>query len=496
MRITIKKIGIFISVLGILFLGSCKKEEKPPFNPDDGNEEENEQGIDFSKLTDTYYDVADADKYYSWGMHNVHDPVIRKFGEFYYSYSTDVGYGINVRLGLQIRKSKNLVEWTYVGWVFDFLPPKGADYIRSIDATPNNSLWAPSVIEANGEYRLYYSLASDVGLKSCIGLATSNDPVHGWKEVDIVVATDGSSTQTNAIDPSVIITPEGEHWMMYGSSWDGIYILQLDPATGLAINPGDRGKRIAHRAFTGNTINGNIEGPEVIYNEQQGMYYVFIAYDWLSTKYNIRVGRSENVEGPYYDMFGKDLYGHEDNFPMITAPYKFNGHAGWQGVSHCTIFEEDGQYFVSHQGRPGNDFYCMNMMTREIFWTKDGWPVASPERYALQKNSTLEPSGIVGKWEMIDFDYEIVPGFDKEQTSPNFQDSEELVLNENGSINSSETDHWTYEHPWLTLNKEGRSVNVHVSVGRDWEKSIDSTLVFTGNNIDGMPLWGKKLINE
>ena len=48
---------------------------------------------------------------------------------------------------------------------------------------------------------------------------------------------------TNAIDPTVVIDKTGNHYLYYGSAWDGFYILELDPATGLAKNPGTKGKR-------------------------------------------------------------------------------------------------------------------------------------------------------------------------------------------------------------------------------------------------------------
>src|SRR6185312_14567288 len=124
----------------------------------------------------------------------------------------------------------------------------------------------------------------------------------------IVVISKGDATiQTNAIDPTVIVTPQGEHWLYYGSAWDGIYILKLNAATGLAAVPGDKGTRIAQRGFTGGSINGNIEGPEIIYNGTQNKYYLFIAYDWLETKYNVRVGRGDNARGPFYDFNSIDI---------------------------------------------------------------------------------------------------------------------------------------------------------------------------------------------
>src|SRR5215831_12765320 len=84
--------------------------------------------FDINSINDTYASIAPFTFYNQWSVYNVHDPSIKKFGDTYYCYSTDVGYGITVRSGIQIRKSKDLVEWTFVGWVFDNLPAMGAAY--------------------------------------------------------------------------------------------------------------------------------------------------------------------------------------------------------------------------------------------------------------------------------------------------------------------------------------------------------------------------------
>jgi arabinan endo-1,5-alpha-L-arabinosidase len=63
-----------------------------------------------------------------------------------------------------------------------------------------------------------------------------------------------------------VITPAGDQYMYYGSGWDGIYVLKINAATGLAATSGDKGVRIANRGFTNGVYNGNIEGPEVIFN--------------------------------------------------------------------------------------------------------------------------------------------------------------------------------------------------------------------------------------
>ncbi len=485
---------IYIGIIGIaLSLTACEDDvnsEDDDTGEDDTKTEEVEE-IDFSALGDSYDDMAAESYAFSWGVHNVHDPMIRKVGDYWYCYSTDVGYGISVSSGCQIRRSKNLVEWDYKGHVFDDLPEKGSYWLENTAGTTVvDAIWAPAFYTYNGENRLYYSLPGDGVWTGVIGLATSTSPTSGFEEVDILVGSTGySATTTNGIDPSVVVTPSNEHWMVYGSG-SYIRIVQLDPETGLVLTNNDKGTAIAYRGYTNGVINGNIEGPEIVYNEDLGYYYLFIAYDALGTKYNTRVGRSTNVEGPYTDWFGETLVDSTDNFPMVTAPYGFKGHGGYQGVSHCTVFQDDstGQFYYASQARPASNAYFMNLHVRQLFWTEDGWPMASPERYAGLDLADIPESGIAGDWELIDFEYETVPGYT--QDDPDIQKSSYVEFNEDGTIGSSGT--WSFSDPWLTLTIDGVTTKAYVAVGRDWENSVDSTIVFTGIASDGMPWWGKK----
>jgi arabinan endo-1,5-alpha-L-arabinosidase len=476
---------------------SCKKDETVVNDPPDNNDSIPE--FDISTITDTYPHVASVDMIYSWGPYNVHDPSIIKTGDTYYCYSTDVAYGSEVRPGIQIRSSKDLIQWGFVGWVFDELPSKCKSFIQSKGGNPNNGLWAPYIMKVDNEYRLYYSLASDLPRLSVIGLATASSPIGPWTETGIVVTSlNNADIHTNAIDPSVLVDKSGNHWMYYGSSWDGIYIMELNTVTGLAKMSGDKGVRIAHRGFTGNTINGNIEGAEIIYNPEFDMYYLFIAYDWLETKYNVRVSRSSSPEGPFLDFDGADINDYQDNGPMILAPYKFVGHSGWQGVSHPTVFDDgNGQFFIAHQGRPGEDHYYMVLHNREIHWTADGWPLVSPERYAGVDNESVTSEDITGDYERIVLGYNIVPGFAETQVSPDFQTSENFSFNGDGTCDNEGSSSWEYESPWITLHRNnGITEKIYVERGRDWENNIKSTIIMTGIDDAGRTIFYKKIENN
>lgn len=485
------KISFLLLVSGMLL--SCSKDNDVPAKGSD-SVVVTTPVFDVNSINDTYADVAPFDYYYKWGPYNVHDPSIIKDGDYFYCYSTDVGFGIDVRPGLQVRKSKDLVNWKFVGWVFSALPKMGSDFISNNGGTPFNSLWAPYVLKVGTEYRLYYSLSSAKPRLSVIGLATASTPNGPWTEKGLVVTSlDNAAIQTNAIDPTVLVTTTGDHWLYYGSAWDGIYILKLNSTTGLANTIGDKGKRIAARGFTDGKVNGNLEGSEIIYNTVQNKYYLFMAYDWLQTKYNVRVGKSDSPEGPFVDYQGVDLNVEQDHGPMIIAPYQFKGHGGWQGTSHCSVFQDNGQYYIAHQGRPSINSYYMDLHVRKLFWTSDGWPVASPERYAATAQTTVTKEELAGTWEKIVLDYKVVPGYADEQVSPDLQVAADFILNADGTIGSNAANTWTYKSPWIKFNWNGlASDSVYVERGRDWENKKAASLIFTGLDSEGTAVWGKK----
>src|SRR4051794_14294168 len=62
--------------------------------------------FDINSIGDTYGSIAPFAYHDKWASYNVHDPSIKKFGDYYYCYSTDVGFGLdgsNLPAGLQVR---------------------------------------------------------------------------------------------------------------------------------------------------------------------------------------------------------------------------------------------------------------------------------------------------------------------------------------------------------------------------------------------------------
>ena len=60
-----------------------------------------------------FYNIAGNDTRY-WGAANTHDPAIIKEGDTYYAFSTDANFGVTSQKGIHIRKSNDLIKWSFV----------------------------------------------------------------------------------------------------------------------------------------------------------------------------------------------------------------------------------------------------------------------------------------------------------------------------------------------------------------------------------------------
>lgn len=456
-----------------------------------------------TNYTDDYSAVVPVSQRDKWGAANVHDPSVIATDSFYYAYSTDAIYiphGTNINPEevptghIQIRKSKDLVNWQFVGWALPSIPADAVTHIHSYtNGKGADGIWAPYILQYGNIYRLYYSVSSFGTNSSYIGLAIAQSPEGPWEDVGCVVKTNPESAM-NAIDPSIVTTPEGRQWMHYGSYFGGLYCVELDVTSGFTKTQGDLGQMVATRAEKKDKI---IEAPEIIYNPELKKYFLFVSYDPLFTHYNLRVGRSDSPNGPFYDMFGNNMADTTNNYPILTHSYKFKGHPGWSGNAHCSVINDNGKYYLFHQGRLAPDNLMMVMHTREIHWLPNGWPTISPERYAGVPSRTITKEDIAGEWEVIElkelndnvklWQGQIPPGGwtygDKE-----FNLSQTVVFSTNLSTSHPTLGQWKLQDDILTLN----NTPCKVFAGWDWENNR-TTVLFSGIMENGSSIWGKKV---
>ena len=488
---------------------------------------------------DDYTSISAWSNRDQWNLSNVHDPsVVLAEDGYYYMYQTDASYGNAHTEGGHFhgRRSKNLVDWEYLGGTMQSLPdwviPKLNEIRQEMglsEVTPNTDdfgYWAPCVRKVrNGLYRMYYSIVCPGTLdgdgtwseRAFIGLMENDNPANndGWvdkgyvitnasdKGLNYNVAADNWANcyyKWNAIDPSYIITEDGKHYLVYGSWHSGIALVELDGETGKVKaelpNPwGDSddiaayGKLIATREM-GNRWQAS-EGPEVIYHD--GYYYLFLAYDALDIPYNTRVARAANIEGPYLGMDGTDVTNSGgDILPVVTHPYKFSSGYGWVGISHCCVFDDgNGNWFFASQGRfpanvGGNAYSNAIMMghVRSIRWTKEGWPLVMPERYGAVPQVEITEEELIGDWEHIDLSY----SYGNQKTSNKMTLSADHTVTEGTWSGAT----WEYDSNDRIL-KFSNGVEVYLQRETDWEASPRThTIVYAGYGSNCKTYWGKK----
>jgi arabinan endo-1,5-alpha-L-arabinosidase len=259
------------------------------------------------------------------------------------------------------------VKWERGPDVFKTAP----EWIAS--AVPGNrrmSYWAPDIMKIGGRYLLYYAVSTIGKMTSAIGLATNatldpKDPAYHWVDEGIVVQTKEGGNY-NAIDPAVFQDTDGSLWLSFGSYWSGIKLIQLDPKTGKRIAPDS--------PLYSTAYNESIEASYLCKHDQY--YYLFV--NWGSccrgpeSTYNIRIGRSAKVTGPYLDKAGVDMLhsGGSVFLPTSNGPLIGPGHAGTLTAEGKTWFTSDFEGDVRMDGKA-------TLAIMPLQWNADGWPEAT-----------------------------------------------------------------------------------------------------------------------
>ena len=223
-----------------------------------------------------------------------------------------------------VRKSKDLIHWDWVGYALDDVPKEAAAW------TGATNLWAPDIKKIGDTFYLYYAASTFGSNRSFIWVSTSASPEGPWTDQGVVIQT-GEGDEPNAIDPNIVTDSDGSLWFVYGSFFGGIYTAPLDPATGKLKEQGF-GTKIAAR--DSRTEAGAVEAPYVIYEPNFKKYYLFVSFDSLSQDYNVRVGRSDSITGPYLDMNGNSLLdtAYQPQFEVgnkLIGGYRFDEGEGW-----------------------------------------------------------------------------------------------------------------------------------------------------------------------
>lgn len=405
----------------------------------------------------------------------IHDPAIFEdpVDHHFYIYGTEAN-------GLT---SGDLLHWKNLGKVVD----KPSD--EAIEWTKSEAIWAPDIVKVGDEYRLYCSNSSFGVQQSCIFLAVANSPKGPFIPKAVVLKTDNTKT-VNGIDANIIEDHEtGQQYLLYGSFWGGIHMIALDKETGLALEGEGIGKQVACRPRWN---DGSIEGPYMIYHPDTQYYYLFVSYGSLMSDYNIRVGRSKCITGPFLDYHGRDLIAPEDpdcsTGLMIACGYRWLSGQAYMGPGHNSVLlrENGDMYLVNHirklsfNSEPGPGL----LQIRKMIMTPDGWPIALGQPYNAETLLGVRDELLIGEYQRIELRPTIPQGI---------QHAHPMKLLENGVLQmASVMGTWKRVGEFeLELQYGSITEFVHFEKGLDHERNR-TTVVMGGLNSMGICSWAKK----
>jgi hypothetical protein len=310
----------------------------------------------------TFVNWADSQTTPLRGFLTAHDPstIIPCEGRYYLFYTDQ---------GIATKSSSDLVFWSPGPPVFTNPPAWTTNLVPGFAGL----FWAPDILYFNNKYYLYYAVSTFGSQVSAIGLVTSPtlnpaDPDYQWTDQGpVIVSTNGSPY--NTIDPSFCRDNSGNLWMAFGSYWNGIYLTQLSTTNGLCISSNPTTYQLAY--------NSSIEASYLW--RRGGYYYLFV--DWgsccsgVNSTYNIRVGRSTSIAGPYLDRNGVDMVAEGGTlFLQGTGKFIGPGHVGILSTNGVQSFSH--HYYDANQYAPQYGAYgAPNFNFVPLNWTPDDWPV-------------------------------------------------------------------------------------------------------------------------
>lgn len=301
----------------------------------------------------------------SGDIEGVHDPAAIRDGGTYYVLCTGGGRGGQGII--PIRSSTDLEHWNASGFVLDKLPQWATTEIPR-----GRGAWAPDISYYRVKYHVYYAVSSFGSRNSAIGLATNQtldpkSPKYKWLDEGMVLRSYEEKDDWNAIDPNLVVEDEQHVWLDWGSFWGGIKMRRIDPATGKLSGEDEKLYSLAARPRTP-PIGGSIEAPFIVRHASD--WYLFASFDrccrGAQSTYNVVVGRSSKITGPYVDRTGKPMM--EGGGTVVIEATTPN----WRGPGHEAVLEEPGRdllFFHAYHGTTGRPY----LQISTILW-EDGWP--------------------------------------------------------------------------------------------------------------------------
>lgn len=466
-----------------------------------------------------------------------HDPGIIKANGKYYIFGSHRAFA----------KSTDLQHWEYFtnNLVTDYQSVLGDIWEAwpKQDTNPDlaGNMWAPEVVwnPTMNKWCMYLSINGGGAQyqKTVMVLLTADDIEGDWTYVGPVIysgfnADNASQTDVyrvlgegadlsrydslqdtgiNAIDASVKY--DGNNmWMALGSWFGGIWMIKLDPTTGLRdyTTTYETVPNVSD-AYYGHKLAGGYgnSGEGVALTKQGDYWYMFLSYGGLTQTggYQMREFRSENITGPYVDQNGNSAVytqGVSDDKAFnrglrILSSYSQTGSENVKTAQggNAILTDDDGSvYNVFHTRfvRTEGNLEEHQVRVQPMVVSPDGWLVMAP----YEKSGTVRQQDAYTTEQVVG-DYEIVVhnpiafyagGGD---SSDAIYHAQTVTLNTDGTIGGATTGTWSVDGTAVSMTidtaEEGSLLHgsYTATLGTQTTETGDYAMFFTGVGGDVFP---------
>lgn len=280
---------------------------------------------------------------------------------WFYAYGTqdDWGDGAGSRI-VPIIRSRDLVEWEYMGTAFEKMP----------GWKENGGLWAPCIAKVDDQYYLYYSYSVWADPNPGVGLAISDTPDGPFTDLGKIYLSSEVGI-ANGIDP-FYIEEDGKRYLFAGSyhtgEREGIHAFELT----------EDGTQIKDANAKIKISAGDFEA--VMIHKRKEYYYFFGSKggccDGENSNYRVKIARSKNLLGPYLDRNGNPITDRGHGTLLIRGNDTYAG----PGHNARIVTDKKGQdWFIYHaipkdNPRVKSGANRRSLMLDPLYWDDEDWP--------------------------------------------------------------------------------------------------------------------------
>jgi arabinan endo-1,5-alpha-L-arabinosidase len=310
-----------------------------------------------------------------------HDPDIAHDGDWYYIFLTGPG--------VAVKRSRDLVHWESTASVFTDPMPAWIDYDW---VEPGGGLGAPDVEWFGDRWHLYYHAHEFATNNAVTGHASNvtldvDDPDYEWIDDGLVMASTSDDTYS-VLDANAVVDETGVPWLSFGSFWDGIQLVELDPTTGAPLADAS-----FHRLAARDPWILGVEASSMAFRD--GYWYLFVSWGFccqgVDTQYELRVGRSRDIAGPYLDIADRPMM--ENGGSLLLGAYD-----RVRGPGSGDVLVTEGESVLVHHWYDVENDGESTLGVRPLLWAPDGWPVAADTGFETVDPSTADAAALAGTW--------------------------------------------------------------------------------------------------